>query len=531
MSSAPPGSTRLLSVVSRFDAGRFIGAEVLLVVAVAACFSRSQSDTYWHLAAGRAMAQSGQVLLTDIFSHTNFGARWANYEWLSQVVFYHVHSLGGMPLLTAMCAALSFGSCVLAWRLIRGSVEDRTLILASLLPLITPSWSLRPQAFTMFLLLVVVHLALRDRLLLLAPIFILWANLHGAVVLGLVVLAADVLVAVASGSGPRRSMARALICLGATLLTPLGPSLWSEVWQSVIRSSVNQITEWMPPTLAPRYAFFWITVLVFMWSLLTRWARVVRREERIVVVGAILMLVLAVRASRNIVPFGLMAGPALSVLAWRAKVEPRPHADSRFNLPTVLRVLCFVLSLMGAIFVVHRRWTSIPAPADWVPISSEAASAIRACPGPIYNHFDVGGFIIWFVPEQKVFLDSRHNPYPDDLQRAQREARTPAALREVTERYGIRCAVVEVGSFESSGLRLGGWAVTYQDARWIVMVPPAEAQRRDRLDGSHGYATGRESTSARPREPAARTVRPGAPARPTGLRETPLSSHRAGAAR
>ena len=267
---------RFLAWLGRFDAGRFIAAELAVIVAAVACFSAAQSDTYWHLAAGRAMSQTGRVMLTDEFSHTNFGAPWLNYEWLSQVIFYHVHRVGGMPLLTALCAVLALGSCILAWKLVRGPVADRALLVVIALPLVTPGWSLRPQAFTMFLLVAVVHLVVRERFLLLPPLFCLWANLHGAVALGLVVLVADFVAAAVSRRGWRRRAVFGLLSFGATLLTPLGLSLWPEVWRSVSRSSVNRITEWMPPALSPEFALFWMLAAVLAWLALTRWQRLDR---------------------------------------------------------------------------------------------------------------------------------------------------------------------------------------------------------------------------------------------------------------
>ena len=319
---------RFLAWLGRFDAGRFIAAELAVIVAAVACFSAAQSDTYWHLAAGRAMSQTGRVMLTDEFSHTNFGAPWLNYEWLSQVVFYNVHRVGGMPLLTAMCALLALGSCILAWKLVRGPVADRALLVVIALPLVTPGWSLRPQAFTMFLLVAVVHLVVRERFLLLPPLFCLWANLHGAVALGLVVLVADFVAAVVSRRGWRRRAVFGLLSFGATLLTPLGLSLWPEVWRSVSRSSVNRITEWMPPALSPEFALFWMLAAVLAWLALTRWQRLDRQADRSVVLAAMLMLLLAARASRNVVPFGLLVAPAISVLLWRPDAPSRPAVAS-----------------------------------------------------------------------------------------------------------------------------------------------------------------------------------------------------------
>ena len=119
----------------------------------------------------------------------------------------------------------------------------------------------------------------------------------------------------------------------------------------------------------------------------------------------------------------------------------------------------------------------MPPPADWASVTYAAASAIRGCPGPIYNHFDTGGFIIWFVPEQRVFLDSRHNPYPDHLLRAQREARDSAALRELLARSCVSCAVLEPGSPEVPSLRALGWAESYRDRQWVVIAAPAADAR------------------------------------------------------
>ena len=478
MRSSVSGPTRLLLIFRRFDAHRFITAEFFVVVAFGACFAKSQSDTYWHLAAGRAMARSGQVLLTDVFSHTNFGARWANYEWLSQVVFYQVHSLGGMPLLTAMGALLAFGSCLLAWRLMTGSAEDRVLLMAAALPLISPGWSVRPQAFTMFLLMLVVHAVVRERVWVLPPVFLLWANLHAAVALGLVVLAADFVMAIVSGRPWARRVVTGALAFAATLVTPLGPSLWLEVWRSLNRSRVNQISEWMPPVFEARFAVFWVVAAVFAVLAVTRWRLLESHADRVLVAVSALLLVLAARTSRNVVPFALVAAPGMSRLLWRQGSLRTRASDSGAPWGGMARSAVFALSALAAVMVVQWHWTKVPARSDWDPVSSAAAAAISSCEPPIYNHYDAGGYLIWFVPGQPVFLDSRQDPYPPDLIRAQREARTPEALRALLRRYRIRCAALEPGSFESSALTGDGWAIRYRDARWVVMTPPPSGDSR-----------------------------------------------------
>jgi hypothetical protein len=246
----------LVQWLVRFDTPHFLAAELLLLVVTLACFSLAQNDTYWHLAAGRRMAETGRVMLTDEFSHTNFGAPWLNYEWLTQVTFFQVYRLGGMPFLTGVCGALAAGSLIMAWRLIRGPTEHRLVLLALTLPLVTPGWSLRPQAFSMCFMMAAVHVVLRQRFLWLPVLFLLWANFHGAVALGFVVLGGDLLAAAMAGSGVLKRASFAVLSFGATILTPLGPALWPEVWRSVHRSPANQISEWLRPTFTADFAVF-----------------------------------------------------------------------------------------------------------------------------------------------------------------------------------------------------------------------------------------------------------------------------------
>src|SRR6185369_10674238 len=71
-----------------------------------------------------------------------------------------------------------------------------------------------------------------------------------------------------------------------------------------------------------------------------------------------------------------------------------------------------------AVVIVALAWIA-PAPSlGWRPVRPQAAAAITACGQPLYNAYNDGGELIWFVPEQKVFLDNRQDPYPLPLLRA-----------------------------------------------------------------------------------------------------------------
>ena len=46
------------------------------------------SDLWWHLAAGRELAETGTPWMVDRWSFTAAGGEWHNHEWLAGLIFY-----------------------------------------------------------------------------------------------------------------------------------------------------------------------------------------------------------------------------------------------------------------------------------------------------------------------------------------------------------------------------------------------------------------------------------------------------------
>ena len=90
----------------------------------------------------------------------------------------------------------------------------------------------------------------------------------------------------------------------------------------------------------------------------------------------------------------------------------------------------------------------------------------------MYNHYDNGGPLIWFVPEQPVFIDSRQHPYPASFVVEHFDVEDSGNYAPLFARYGIRCAVLPPYSKVSQALTRDGWRVTYKDAAWVVAVRP-----------------------------------------------------------
>src|SRR5262245_55211528 len=164
---------------------------LFIAIAVLASLAPAQSDTWWLLREGGEILKRGSVSLVDLYSHTATGLFWPNHEWLTEVMFYGLHRLGGLPLVATFCASCIVATWAVSWRLTPGSFEVRFLLFAGAVALSASGWALRPQVLSMALFMLTVILCLERRDNWLPLVFVAWANLHGAVALGLVVVAAS----------------------------------------------------------------------------------------------------------------------------------------------------------------------------------------------------------------------------------------------------------------------------------------------------------------------------------------------------
>jgi hypothetical protein len=118
---------------------------------------------------------------------------------------------------------------------------------------------------------------------------------------------------------------------------------------------------------------------------------------------------------------------------------------------------------------VGTGWSRPLAILDWTPISRTMVAAVEACPSPLYNHYDLGGYLIWFVPTKSVFIDGRQLPYPQEFVLEHFQMERSGDYRRVFARFNIRCAVLPPTSPVLTRLVADGWQVQARDPRWVVI--------------------------------------------------------------
>lgn len=456
----------------RWTLEAFATALFFLTIAMAAALSPMASDTWWQLRAGADMWASGHVLLTDTYSHTAFGAFWPNHEWLSQIIFYGVYKLGGLPLLSLFAASVIVAAWSITWYLAGGPVLRRlTILLPALVPA-SEHWAPRPHAFSLLFLPLAVLLIVKRRYYWLIPLFWIWANCHGGVLLGLVVSAAAL---AAATFHERHAMVKAVVtlagCAAAVTMTPLGASFWVEIPKSLARIRQYPLDEWLAPKLTDLpLTPFWALAAVFCVLLLLGWRRLLApsgRQLSILCVPALVLLPLALSAVRHIGPFLMFAAPAICGLMPAEAFDALKR--DRQNRPLLNLALTTTAALAAAIGVGsaylfqidHLRWTPLP---------RASLRALRECPDNLYNRYDEGGYLIWFEPGRRVFLDGRQDPYQPSLVLDQIRIETSGDYVSTFAAHHIRCAYLPAASPVAARLLSSGWSALYRDSAWVVLA-------------------------------------------------------------
>lgn len=202
------------------------------------------ADSGWHMRTGEWILAHGRVPDQDLFSFTKAGERWFAWEWLWDVTVGWLHLHWGLAAVVLLSMALIATTCALVYRMARWKSGNPALAIGLTVVAISACsvhWWARPHLSTMLLTMAFLFLLERagagemGRLKWLPVLMVLWTNLHGGFVAGLVLVGAyaagELAGAVILRAGPERTAAwgrcrryalAGLACGAATLVNPYG---------------------------------------------------------------------------------------------------------------------------------------------------------------------------------------------------------------------------------------------------------------------------------------------------------------------
>ena len=411
-------------------------------------------DFWWHLKAGEIIVSGRSVPQNDLFSFTAAGKPFLLQSWLAEVLYYAVYRMGGLPSLIVMNTALLVVTLVPVYALCLQAAGRLRLGVIATFPAafgLVYFGHIRTQVFS-FLLFAIFYWILstyrrreRDLLWALAPLMILWVNLHGAFVLGLGLMllfcGCEVALRLIRGAQPdtlsptelRKLAAWCGLTALATLANPHTYRLYSAV-VAVMTDPASQsfVVEWQAPRvdrlgLLIFYGPFLVTLCVLLYA-----KQRPGLTESCLFVG---FAVFALSALRNAIWFVLVACPLLAcylpMLDWQTFFEPlrrfrridafatwvkhRAEAGAtapiRHGLNTLLIGLMFASSATVSPWLRPHLGSKRLGAALWdpkTPVGAMDYIGQHHLQGNIFHPQAYGDYLIWRLwPDQRSFFDSR----------------------------------------------------------------------------------------------------------------------------
>jgi len=459
----------------------------LILSAVSLVKGLGDPDYYWHVTAGKLIAESG-VPDTDPFSFTWQGQPWTPHEWLSELLMHlAVSGIGPTPTLLLFGALAGIAIGIIAGSLSRRGLRTVAVVLPATIAALVflPYVTARPQAISWLLLAseLVVLMSLRAdrpmRTLLLIPLFIAWANLHGLYVIGLGVVGAYLLFTLL-GMTPM-SPARGWM-LGATtgsglasMATPAGPVGLLYPFRYVDDSDwgLANIQEWQSPDFhdPAHLAFLGLIVAVAVAGRSgPGWLRFLSY------VGIVMGLV----ALRNAPLAALLAMPTLAhtldmYLSRRPSARERPRAVAMGR--RIMELSVGVVVAVGAWVVLvpaDPEAASIDVATEAFPVKSVEQLAASDPDARVVAEYGWAGYVIsqLYPTGGRVFVDGRNDMYPEAILEDYSTIRGAApGWEEILEGYdGANWLLFPPDTAIAQGAATdAGWCEAFRDEKQVLL--------------------------------------------------------------
>lgn len=392
-----------------------------------------------HLKNGELLVRNGLIVDANLFSYTHPDHPFINHHWGSGVVFYLIEQAAGFEGLSLAFIALS---AVTLWLFLIVATRSSSFPIAALmavlcLPILITRHEIRPELFSyllsglfLFILMGYKQNKLSFRALYWLPVLqICWVNLHIYFFLGILLVAVflfeAVLMELARGwaTPPSRSKGLAVILLLTLLASCVNPAGVSGALYPlfIMRGYEFPVIEnySVAAILRANYIFLPLTYfLIVLAALATSWVYVFAKDRSSISYANLLLTLfftaIAWWAIRNLGMFAYFALPLASA-NFNHLLPNGAQRTARIKIRTAV-ALVGVAILLVALSPVYFMGGGRGGFGLGLAQGTLAAAEFwrrQNLQGPIYNNFDVGGYLAYFLyPQQRLFVDNRPEAYP-----------------------------------------------------------------------------------------------------------------------
>jgi hypothetical protein len=369
-------------------------------------------DFGWHLRTGQIILSSG-VPKIDPFTYSMPSFPYVDLSWLSDVMIAILYPRVGMFGLSIIAAIISTASLIIALTIEFGKENPKNWIFKSTLLLLGSAAifsfeAVRIQVVSWLFLAILLKVFFENRFwykrrLFLPGLFLLWTNMHGSFFVGLVVLFLGIIIR--SLISKKVSLIDAAILVLSTLVTlinPYGRNLYDEVFRTLWGSNLSgKIMEWMPAIFSLNFPFI---ALVCIGTLSVWYYRKRYSPESIIIFFC--FLTAAITSQRHI--------PLWIILCLPFLIFSYNHLFSditkyKFGPERMKKIIngSFVGSLILFFAILALNIGSGLTENNFYPKDALNYLRQQIPSGQIFSEYGWGGYLIWKLPEKKVYIDGR----------------------------------------------------------------------------------------------------------------------------
>jgi hypothetical protein len=399
----------------------------------------ADADTGYHIRTGEYILRTHSVPTHDIFSFITPPLPWFAHEWLSEVIMAWVHQLGGLTAIVIFFSLVIAACYVLLFKFVE--LLPCNLLFGMLIVALAAAssylhWLARPHVFSL-VLTVLWYRTLdeyqttgRNRLWLLPALMLLWVNLHGSFILGLLLLgiylAGNLAVFLFSRRDDadqakkkcRKLAIATLACVAVSLINPRGYEVLLYPFKTLSNKFVMaNVVEYYSPNFHAALPYKYLLLLTIgvlvvsrsvgaiEWMLLLLFTYMSLYSARFIPLFAIIVTPIVVRGGQALID--RLSDRLKAFFAVRDQNLRLNNALAKgYFWPIVSIAAVFALAVGGKL---HFEFDPAIKPVAAVEFLKKEHIA-----GRMFNDDEFGDYMIYAAsPEYKVFFDGRSDMYGD----------------------------------------------------------------------------------------------------------------------
>lgn len=448
---------------------------ILIGFGYLATFKSLDPDFGWHLRTGELILEKG-VPKTDWYSFTMPDFPWIAHSWLTDVFIYKIYSTFGFQTLLIFFLVITSLSFII--------LVQQKIFLFYFLPVILGFWAVlgflgvRPQIVTLLFVAVLWKILSRflekeqfslSIIFYLPILFLTWVNLHGGFFAGLLILFLVFILEIFKKTSLFKKMLNLRLFQGqnyqeqslnkiliifillifsffATLMNPYGIRIYEEIF---LRTSGDNflrfhIVEWFPLLFASP-PIFTILYLSLILGLLIPLRREIEFSQLVL---ALTFLFFALLNQRHFPLFVVLSIPIFAQLIFHLREIIVPERwNILFGGFRKWFAVLILLILLAWGFYPYLVYAFKSDPSFYYP--EKALPFLKTLPlsENLFNEYDWGGYLIWKLPERKLFIDGRMPSWRDNSQFVFGDyfkiMSTEEGFEELLDKYEIKIALLK----------------------------------------------------------------------------------------